>query len=83
MAYPFLFRPVTVINAGKTTRVHPSDKAIAMVNNTPIDDVPGWEDNAILPKEPMVVKALNKTALGVDVSNTPSIPLSSRSRTTK
>ena len=39
----------------------------AMVNSNPMLEVPGWLDKAMLPKEPIVVKALKTIALGVDV----------------
>ena len=39
---------------------------IAIVNNNPILAVPGCWDNAMDPNDPMVVRALNNMALGVD-----------------
>ena len=53
--------------AGKTTRVHNSESAIAIVSNIPMLEVPGWLDKAMLPKDPIVVSALKITALGVEV----------------
>ena len=53
--------------AGKATRVLNSERVMAIVSNTPMLEVPGWLDNAMLPKEPIVVSALKITALGVEV----------------
>ena len=56
---------------------------MAIVNNSPMLAVPGCDDNAILPNEPMVVKALKTTARGVDVSRTPLTEFSSRCLNTR
>ena len=61
----------TISNAGNTISVQISDRAMAMVNNMPMLEVPGWLERAMLPKDPIVVKALNMTARGVDVVITP------------
>ena len=68
-------------NAGKMINVQMSDSVMAMVSKTPMLDVPGWLERAMLPKEPMVVKALKMMARGVDVAMTS--PTLSRSRITR
>ena len=55
----------SLIIVGSTIKVQVKVLAIAIVSNAPILEVPGWLDKAILPKDPIVVKAENTTALGV------------------
>ena len=57
-----------VIKAGKKINVLIRVLIIEIVSNAPMLEVPGWLDNAILPKEPIVVKAENSTAFGVVVT---------------
>ena len=53
------------------TRVETRVKVMAMVSKTPMLAVPGWPDSEILANDPMVVRALNTTARGVEVAIAP------------
>jgi len=69
----YFFVGQKVINTGKKINVPIKVLIIEIVSNAPMLEVPGWLDKAMLPKEPIVVKAENSTALGVVVPMTSSI----------
>jgi hypothetical protein len=71
------------IKAGNTNSVQTNVKTIAMLSNIPILAVPGWLDNAIVLKDPIVVNALNITAYGVLVCKTSADLFCSLSRRTR
>ena len=71
------------IRAGNTPSMHIRLIVMATVNSIPMLDVPGWLDNAIEPNEPMVVRALNRTARGVLDIRAAAEPASLRSRITR
>ena len=55
------------ISDGRNTSVANTVIVIAIINSMPILAVPGWAEREMLPKDPMVVKALSNTARGVEV----------------
>ena len=64
ISFVFLYDQNPII-VGSTIKVQVKVLTIAIVRSTPILEVPGWLDRAILPNDPIVVKAENTTALGV------------------
>lgn len=63
--------------AGRTSTVQAVVQIRATVSSTPMLRMPGCEESASEPKEPMVVSALYSTARGVDVSNNATVRSSS------
>ena len=65
--YCNFFSILLIINGSTTKQLN---KVINKLknNNTPIEDVPEWLESAKVENEPIVVRPLNMTALGVELS---------------